>query len=254
MAEDFGIQGRGGFYDQTGTIRDVVQNHLFQVLANLAMEPPAGTDSESMRDEKVKVLKAIPPLEAEHLARGQFRGYLQEPGVAPDSKIETFAAMRLEIDNWRWQGVPFYIRAGKSLPVTCTEVIVQLKRPPRIFPSCKPARNYFRFRISPMNEMAMGLTVMDEEEKGIGQATEMMASRHAGPTEMDAYERVLTDAMSGDRTLFAREDYVEEAWRIVDPVLKAGTPVHAYEPGSWGPKEAEAIAPPEGWHNPVVAE
>jgi glucose-6-phosphate 1-dehydrogenase len=253
MAENFGVQGRGAFYDQTGTIRDVVQNHLFQVLANLAMEPPARTDSESMRDEKVKALKAMPPLEAANLARGQFRGYLQECGVAPDSKIETFAALRLEIDNWRWQGVPFFIRAGKSLPETCTEVVVQLKRPPRVFPSLKPTRNYLRFRISPMNEMAMGLIIMDEEERGIGQAGELMASRQAGPTEMDAYERVLTDAMTGDRTLFAREDYVEEAWRIVDPVLKADTPVHVYEPGTWGPKQAESVAPPEGWYNPVVA-
>ena len=253
MAENFGVQGRGAFYDQTGTVRDVVQNHLFQVLANLAMEPPARTDSESMRDEKVKVLKAMPPLEAANLARGQFRGYLQEPGVAPDSKVETFAALRLEIDNWRWQGVPFFIRAGKSLPVTCTEVLVQLKRPPRVFPTCKPTRTYLRFRISPMNELAMGLTMMDDEERGIGQASELMASRHAGPTEMDAYERVLTDAMAGDRTLFAREDYVEEAWRIVDPALKADTPVHVYEPGTWGPKQAAAVAPPEGWHDPVVA-
>ena len=253
MAENFGVQGRGAFYDQTGTIRDVIQNHLFQVLANLAMEPPARTDSESMRDEKVKVLKAMPPLEAVNLARGQFRGYLQEPGVAPDSKVETFASLRLEIDNWRWHGVPFFIRAGKSLPVTCTEVIVQLKRPPRVFPSSKRSSNYLRFRISPMNELAMGLTIMDEEERGVGQTSELVASRHTGPTEMDAYERVLTDAMTGDRTLFAREDYVEEAWRIVDPVLKADTPVHAYEPGTWGPKQAESVAPPEGWHNPEIA-
>ena len=253
MAEDFGIQGRGAFYDQTGTIRDVVQNHLFQVLANLAMEPPARTDSESMRDEKVKVLKAMAPIEPGNLVRGQFDGYRKEPGVAPDSAMETFAAMKLEIDNWRWQGVPFFIRAGKSLPVTCTEVVMQLKRPPRVFPGCKPARNHVRFRISPTNEMAMGLTVMDEAERGIGQACELLASHRPGPTEMDAYERVLTDAMAGDRTLFAREDYVEEAWRIVDPVLKAGTPVHAYAPGTWGPPEADRVAPPDGWYNPVMA-
>ena len=253
MAEDFGIQGRGAFYDQTGTIRDVVQNHLFQVLANLAMEPPARTDSESMRDEKVKVLKAMAPIEPANLVRGQFDGYRKEPGVAPDSAMETFAAMKLEIDNWRWQGVPFFIRAGKSLPVTCTEVVMQLKRPPRVFPGCKPARNHVRFRISPTHEMAMGLTVMDEAERGIGQACELLASHRPGPTEMDAYERVLTDAMAGDRTLFAREDYVEEAWRIVDPVLKAGTPVHAYAPGTWGPPEADRVAPPDGWYNPVMA-
>jgi glucose-6-phosphate 1-dehydrogenase len=252
MAEDFGIQGRGAFYDQTGTIRDVVQNHLFQVLANLAMEPPARTDSESMRDEKVKVLKSIPPLGADDIVRGQFRGYLAEQGVAPGSKVETFAALRIAVENWRWQGVPFYIRAGKSLPVTCTEVVAHLRRPPIVFPSCKPHRNYFRFRISPMTEMAFGVNVMDRDEKAVGEAAELMASRHAGANEMDAYERVLTDAMTGDRTLFAREDYVEEAWRIVDPVLKAGTPVHAYEPGAWGPKEAERLAPADGWVNPVL--
>ena len=253
MAEDFGIQGRGAFYDQTGTIRDVVQNHLVQVLANLAMEPPARTDSESMRDEKVKVLKAMAPIEPANLVRGQFDGYRKEPGVAPDSAMETFAAMKLEIDNWRWQGVPFHIRAGKSLPVTCTEVVMQLKRAPRVFPGCQPARNHVRFRISPTNEMAIGLTVMDEAEQGVGQACELLASHRPGPTEMDAYERVLTDAMAGDRTLFAREDYVEEAWRIVDPVLKAGTPVHAYQPGTWGPQEADRVAPADGWHNPVLA-
>ncbi|MBK1646442.1 glucose-6-phosphate dehydrogenase [Thiocapsa imhoffii] len=250
MAEDFGVQGRGAFYDQTGTIRDVVQNHLFQVLANIAMEPPARTDSESMRDEKVKVLKAITPLAAADVVRGQFRGYQDEPGVAPGSTTETYVALQLGIDNWRWEGVPFFIRAGKSLPVTCTEVVVHLKRAPRVFPDCQPHRNYFRFRISPANELAVGVTVMDAEEKGLGQATELMVSHHPEANEMEAYERVLTDAITGDRTLFAREDYVEEAWRIVDPVLKAGTPVHQYEPGSWGPAEAERITPPEGWVNP----
>ncbi len=253
MAENFGIQGRGAFYDPIGTVRDVVQNHLFQVLANLAMEPPARTDSESIRDEKVKVLKAIPELTPTDLVRGQFRGYLDEKGVAPDSKTETFAAMRLAIDNWRWQGVPFYIRAGKSLPVTCTEVVAHLRRPPAVYPGCTPQHDYFRFRISPENEMAIGLNVMDDAELGIGQTNELLASRHAGANEMDAYERVLTDAMAGDRTLFAREDYVEEAWRIVDPALKANTPVHPYEPGSWGPQEAARVAPPEGWYDPTVA-
>jgi glucose-6-phosphate 1-dehydrogenase len=252
MAEDFGVQGRGAFYDQTGTVRDVVQNHLFQVMANLAMEPPVRTDSESMRDEKAKVMKAIPPLATGDIVRGQFRGYLEEKGVAPQSKVETFAAVRLAIDNWRWQGVPFYIRAGKSLPVTCTEVVARLRRPPSVFPGSDPHPNTLRFRISPVTEMAVGVNVMDAEEKGIAQEVELMASQHPGPNEMDAYERLLTDAMIGDRTLFAREDYVEEAWRIVDPVLKAGTALHSYEPGTWGPKEADAIAPPGGWHDPVV--
>ena len=236
MAENFGVQGRGAFYDQTGTIRDVVQNHLFQILVNLAMEPPVRTDSETLRDEKVKVLKAIPPLEAKNLVRGQFRGYRKENGVAPDSKVETFAALQLNVDSWRWQGVPFYIRAGKSLPVTCTEIVVRLHQPPTVFPSCTPAQNYFRFRISPDVTAAFGLTVMDREEKMIGDQVELLASHHPGAEEMDAYERVLGDAMAGDATLFAREDYVEEAWRIVDPVLKAGTPVYEYEPGTWGPR------------------
>jgi glucose-6-phosphate 1-dehydrogenase len=253
MAEEFGIQGRGAFYDQTGTIRDVVQNHLFQVLANLAMEPPVRTDSESVRDEKVKVLKAIPPLDAKDVVRGQFRGYRKEPGVAPDSQVETFAALRLHVDSWRWQGVPFYIRAGKCLPVTCTEIVVRLRRPPIVFPSCSPAPNHLRFRISPEVSIAFGLTTMDPEEKMVGQQVEVLTSRHPSAAEMDAYERVLGDAMAGDATLFAREDYVEEAWRIVDPVLKAKTPVYEYEPGSWGPKETAAgVSPPDGWHDPTL--
>jgi glucose-6-phosphate 1-dehydrogenase len=253
MAENFGIQGRGAFYDETGTIRDVVQNHLFQVLANLAMEPPVRTDSESMRDEKVKVLKAIPPLDRSSLVRGQFRGYRSEKGVAPNSQVETFAAVRLEVNSWRWQGVPFFIRAGKCLPVTCTEIVVRLRRPPTVFPTCSPARNYFRFRISPDVTSAIGLTTMDPEEKMIGQSVELEATRHPAASEMDAYERVLGDAMAGDATLFAREDYVEEAWRIVDPVLKAKTPVHEYEPNNWGPAEVDKqVVPPGGWQNPTV--
>jgi glucose-6-phosphate 1-dehydrogenase len=253
MAESFGVQGRGAFYDQVGTIRDVIQNHLFQVLANLAMEPPVRTDSESMRDEKVKVLKAIPPLGAKNLVRGQFRGYRKESGVAPDSQVETFAALRLEVNSWRWQGVPFYIRAGKSLPVTCTEFLVRLRRPPTVFPTCNPAQNYFRFRISPDITGAFGVTANDLEEKMVGQQIELLASRHPSVEEADAYERVLTDAIAGDATLFAREDYVEEAWRVVDPILKAGTPIYEYEPGTWGPAEVDPrVVPPGGWQNPVV--
>src|SRR6266700_3426567 len=160
MAEDFGVQGRGAFYDQTGTLRDVIQNHLFQVLCNLAMEPPVRTDSETVRDEKVKVLKAIPPLEATDLVRGQFRGYRQEKGVAPASKMETFAALRLEVDSWRWKGVPFYIRAGKNLPVTCTEVLGRFRRPPTVIQECASSRNHLRFRISPEMTIAVGTTVM----------------------------------------------------------------------------------------------
>ncbi len=252
MAEEFGVQGRGAFYDQTGAIRDVVQNHLFQILCNLAMEPPVRIDSESVRDEKVKVLRAIPSLEANNLVRGQFRGYLQEKGVAPDSKMETFAALRLEVDSWRWKGVPFHIRAGKNLPVTCTEVVGRFRKPPSVIPDSALAQNYLRFRISPEMTIALGATVMAPSEVLKGETVEMVASRHPRPEEMEAYERVLGDAMAGDATLFARQDYVEEAWRIVDPVLKAGTPIYVYEKGTWGPSEVnERVLPAGGWHNPI---
>ena len=253
MAEDFGIQGRGAFYDQTGTVRDVVQNHLFQVLSNLAMEPPVRTDSESIRDEKVKVLKAIPAVSANDVVRGQFRGYRSEPGVAADSKVETFVALRLQIDSWRWQGVPFYIRAGKSLPVTCTEVVVRLRRPPPVYQGMQVDANYCRFRISPEVTLAIGANVIAPGEETVSQTAEMVGTQLPRAEEMDAYERVLGDAMHADRTLFAREDYVEEAWRIVDPLVKDAPPVHEYEPGSWGPKEVDSKAsPPGGWQNPTV--
>jgi len=253
MAEDFGVQGRGPFYDQTGTIRDVMQNHLFQVMAHLAMEPPVRTDSESIRDEKVKLLKAIPPLEAKNVVRGQFRGYRNERGVAADSKVETFAAMQLEIDSWRWRGVPFYIRAGKFLPVTCTEVLVRLRQPPTMYEGFDLRSNHYRMRISPEIEFAFCTNIISPTDGSISIPNEIVGSRHPTANEMGAYERVLGDAMAGDATLFAREDYVEEAWRIVDPVLKASTPVYEYEPKTWGPKEVEQkVTPPGGWHNPVV--
>jgi glucose-6-phosphate 1-dehydrogenase len=251
MAEDFGVQGRGAFYDQTGAIRDVIQNHLFQVLSNLTMEPAARTDSESVRDEKVKVLKSIAPLTADDVVRGQFNGYRQEPGVAAGSQMETFAAIRLSIESWRWQGVPVFIRAGKCLPVTCTEVVVRLRRPPAVFHP-NPSSNYWRFRISPTIEVATGVNVMDPGETGAGSAVELLASRHAGANERDAYDRVLSDAIVGERTLFAREDYVEEAWRIVDPVLSKPIPVYPYERGTWGPKELERLVPPGGWFDPKL--
>jgi glucose-6-phosphate 1-dehydrogenase len=253
MAEDFGVQGRGAFYDETGTIRDVVQNHLFQVLVNLAMEPPVRTDSESIRDEKVKVLKAMPPLDAKNLVRGQFRGYRKEAGVAPDSPVETFAALRLCVDSWRWKGVPFYIRAGKCLPVTCTEIVVRLRQPPTMYQGFDLKPNYCRMRISPDIAIAVGANVIAPGQETVSACSEMLASRHPRADEMDAYERVLGDAMAGDATLFAREDYVEEAWRIVDPALKAGTPVSEYTPGTWGPREVDqSVAPPGGWQNPTV--
>jgi glucose-6-phosphate 1-dehydrogenase len=252
MAENFGVEGRGAFYDQTGAIRDVIQNHIFQVMCNLAMECPARNDSESMRDEKVKVLKAIPPIKTEDLVRGQFRGYLDEKGVAPDSKVETFAALRLEINSWRWEGVPFYIRAGKNLPVTCMEVLARFRKPPTTnMTEPDVPQNYMRFRISPETTVAMAVSIAPQEAGGKREAVELVASRHPRPEEMEAYERVLTDAMAGDATLFARQDYVEEAWRIVDPVLKADTPVYVYEPGTWGPAEAgKNIVPCCGWDSP----
>src|SRR6202051_3217122 len=223
MAEDFGVEGRGAFYDQTGTIRDVIQNHLFQILCNLAMEPPVRIDSETIRDEKVKVLKAIRPLEATNVIRGQFRGYRQEKGVASDSKKETFAALRLEVESWRWKGVPFYIRAGKNLPATYTEVIGRLRKPPSVIKDSALSQNNLRFRISPEMTIAISATVMAPGEALRGEAVEMIASRRPRPEEMEAYERVLGDAMAGDATLFAREDYVEGAWGIVGQTLEAGT-------------------------------
>jgi glucose-6-phosphate 1-dehydrogenase len=221
------------------------------VLTHLTMEPPTRTDSESIRDEKVKVLKAIPPLRPEDVLRGQFRGYREESGVAPRSNTETFVALRLMIDSWRWQGVPFFIRAGKSLPVTCTEVIARLRRPPQIF-GVNSGANYLRFRINPVSEVAIGVNVMGGQERGSAESVELLASRHSGWNERNGYERVLSDAMKGDRMLFAREDYVEEAWRIVDPVANYGTELHQYEPGSWGPEGRGAHATPNGgWHNPT---
>jgi glucose-6-phosphate 1-dehydrogenase len=253
MAESFGVQGRGAFYDGTGAIRDVVQNHLLQILANVAMEPPAAMDSESIRDEKMKVLKEIPTIRADQVVRGQFAGYRKEPGVAPGSKVETFAALRLEINSWRWQGVPIYIRAGKQLPVTCTEVLVQFRRPPAVYSQTPQPANYLRFRISPEVSIALGVMVKEPGEELMGKEVELLALYRPGKDEMDAYERLLGDALKGDATLFAREDYVEEAWRIVDPVLAAGTPVHDYEPNSWGPSEMNRmVSPPGGWHNPVM--
>jgi glucose-6-phosphate 1-dehydrogenase len=255
MAEAFGVEGRGAFYDQTGTIRDVIQNHLFQILSNLAMEPPVRTDSESVRDEKVKVLKAIPRIEVNSVVRGRFRGYRQEKGVAPDSNVETFAALQLEVDSWRWKGVPFYIRAGKNLPVTSTEVLARFRPPPTIISNGNLSRNHLRFRISPEMTIAVGATIMGPSDLIKAQAIEMIASRRPCPEEMDAYERVLGDAMAGDATLFAREDYVEEAWRIVDPILKAGTPIYEYEKDTWGPAEVERrLTLPGGWHNPAATD
>jgi glucose-6-phosphate 1-dehydrogenase len=254
MAEDFGVQGRGGFYDQTGTVRDVVQNHLFQVLSNLVMEPTVRLDSESLRDEKVKVLKGIPAIEEKNLVRGQFEGYLDEKGVANNSQTETFAALKLEINSWRWKGVPFYIRAGKCLPTTCTEIVAKFRKPPSLVPDSALVENHLRMRLSPEVTIAMGMMALAPDAEGMSlQDGEMVASHSPRAEEMDAYERVLGAAMAGDSTLFAREDYVEEAWRIVEPVLRKKTPVFQYAPNSWGPSEVERVTPPGGWQDPIVA-
>ena len=251
MAEDFGVEGRGSFYDETGAIRDVVQNHIFQVISNLAMEPPARNDSESLRDEKVKVLKAIPPIEPNDLVRGQFRGYRDEKGVAKDSRTETFAALRLKINSWRWKGVPFYVRAGKCLPVTCTEIVGRFHKPPTLIPEAVLKENHLRLRLSPEVLIAMGMMTLAPGDKFAVETSEMVASSAPRADEMEAYERLLGAAMEGDGSLFAREDYVEEAWRIVDPVLAKETPIYQYEPNTWGPRETERVTPEGGWHNPI---
>jgi glucose-6-phosphate 1-dehydrogenase len=256
MAESFGVAGRGRFYEEAGAIRDVVQNHMLQVAAFIAMEPPVGAgDAEALRDEKVKIFRAMRPLTADRLVRGQFQGYRSEPGVAKDSTVETFAAVRLEIESWRWQGVPFLIRAGKCLPLTTTEVLVELRRPPQtVFAEAIPSQsNYVRFRLSPEVVIAIGARAKVPGEAMVGEAIELRV-RHQAPDEMEAYERLIGDAMAGDATLFAREDEVEAAWRVVDPVLGAATPVHEYEPGTWGPAEADAIIDGfGGWHCPQAA-
>src|SRR6185369_1836897 len=252
MAENFGVAGRGAFYEEAGAIRDVMQNHLLQVLANMAMEPPPGTtDNESVRDEKVKVLKAIRPLQESDVVRGQFKGYRDEKGVAPDSKVETFVAVRLFINSWRWQGVPFYLRTGKNLPVTCTEVFVKFRHVPPIYDGQTPPANYFRFRLNPDITIAMGAIVRAEQEMAL-QPVELVMSHQPTPEELDPYELLLGDAMKGDAFRFARVDYVDEAWRIVDPVLQSGGTVYDYAPGTWGPGDADAIVGERGWHNPAL--
>lgn len=252
MAESFGVEGRGRFYEEVGAIRDVVQNHMLQVVGFLAMEPPAGGGSDALRNEQAKVLRSIRPLTPRRLVRGQFVGYRNEDGVASDSTVETFAAVEVQIDSWRWAGVPFYIRAGKGLPVTTTEVVVALKRPPQdVFHErdLGPA-NHFRFRLSPEVIIALGARAKMPGEPMLGEAIELSV-RHQAPAEMEPYERLIGDAIAGDATLFAREDAVEAAWAVVDPVLDSATPVHTYPRGSWGPGEADRIIERHGgWHNP----
>ena len=253
MAETFGVRGRGAFYEQTGAIRDVIENHLFQVVSHLAMEPPVGTGAEPTRDEKAKVLQAMPPIDAQNVVRGQYRGYRQEKGVAPGSQVETFAAMQLAIDSWRWKGVPFFIRAGKCLPVTCTEIIVRMRQPPTFYENLRLSPNYFRFRISPDPTIAIGTNVLGPGHQLAAQPIEVLFKRDPA-SDIPPYERILGDAMAGDPTLFARQDYVEEAWRIVDPVIKAQPSVVEYEPGTWGPGDVNRkVAPPGGWQSPTDA-
>ncbi|HTB18458.1 MAG TPA: glucose-6-phosphate dehydrogenase [Bryobacteraceae bacterium] len=251
MAENFGVAGRGAFYEQAGALRDVVENHLFQLLCNVAMEPPASIESRNLGDEKVKVLRAIRTLEPGDVVRGQFQGYRNEKGVKPDSTVETYVALRLHIDSWRWKGVPFYIRAGKSLPVNATEVTALLRQPPDIFSKQIANQNYLRFRVSPGLAIAIGALVKKPGDEMAGEPVELLATEHAGPTELLPYEELLDNAIHGDQIRFAREDYVEEAWRIVQPILGNAAPLHFYDPGTWGPAEAEGITSADGgWVNP----
>ena len=257
MAESFGVQGRGAFYDEVGTIRDVVQNHLLQVIALLAMDAPVGHDAESMRTEKLRLFRAMLPLDPAEVVRGQFRGYRDEPGVAKDSQVETFAALRLHIDTWRWAGVPFYIRAGKRLPITATEVLVQFKSPPLgVFDTIAPlSSNYLRFRLSPEVVVSLGARAKQPGEDMRGEPVELIA-RHEARSDKLPYDRLLHDAIRGDASLFTRDDEVEAAWRVVDPVLMDGAaPVQEYEPGAWGPAAAAQVAGGgHDWHDPKPEE
>ncbi|MGZ6966438.1 MAG: glucose-6-phosphate dehydrogenase [Acidimicrobiia bacterium] len=256
LAEDFGVQGRGSFYDEVGALRDVIQNHLFQVVALLAMEPPQGMGDKALRDAKERVFAAVERLEPSDVVRGQFEGYRNEPGVAPDSDVETFAALRLHIDSWRWSGVPWFVRAGKELPEHVTEVVVELKPPPQqVFSDSEPEVgrcNYLRFRFNPMIEIGLGARAKTPGEAMVGEQRELFLSNEF-PDEMSPYERLLGDALAGIGLLFARQDGVEEAWRVVDKILTHHHVAHPYPRGTWGPKEADRmIATAGGWHDPVV--
>jgi glucose-6-phosphate 1-dehydrogenase len=255
MAEDFGVEGRGRFYEEVGALRDVVQNHLLQVIALLAMEPPVGSGVEALRDEKEKVFRAMRSLQPDDVVRGQFEGYRAENGVAPDSDVETYLAARFMVDSWRWGGVPFFVRTGKKLPLTCTEVMVELKPPPqRVFADSEPPpgkTNYMRFRVNPVVAIALGARAKKPGEDFVGEGLELYLC-NADPDEMTAYERLLGDAMAGETLLFAREDGVEAAWRVVDAVLRDHLSAIPYKPGTWGPAEAERlVAAHGGWHDPT---
>jgi len=254
MSEDFGVKGRGAFYESAGCLRDVVGNHLFQVVALLAMEPPSDRDFGAVQTEKAAVFRAMRPLRPDDLVRGQYAGYRKEPGVAKNSDVETFCALRLFIDSWRWAGVPWYLRSGKFLPDTATEILVELKAPPqRLFADSAPATgrtNYVRFRLSPGAAIALAARVKLAGKEFIGEQRELYMLEDQ-PGEEAPYERLLSDAMVGDGALFTREDAVEAAWAVVDPVLKKHHRVRPYRRGTWGPKEADTIiASDGGWHNP----
>ncbi len=253
MAENFGVAGRGKFYEETGIIRDVIQNHLLQVVGFLAMEPPSSAASDAIRDEQAKVLRTVRPIEASQIVRGQFRGYRDEGGVAKDSRVGTYAAMKLSVDSWRWAGVPFFVRAGKSLSKTCTEVTVELKNPPQVvFHEATFSKgNYVRFRLGPQVQIALGARAKRTGEGMAGRPVELSVVQQSSSDEMDAYERLLGDAMDGDPTLFARYDTVEAAWRVVDPVIRDQSEIFEYEPGSWGPPQADRlVAEVGGWNTP----
>ena len=251
MSEKFGIQGRGGFYDGVGALRDVVQNHLMQLLSNIAMEPPPCPTIEALRDERVKVLKSTQCLEPEDVVLGQFTGYHDEPGVKPGSTVETFAALRIQINSWRWRDVPFYIRTGKLLPVTTTEVIAKFRRTPPVFSEDVPPQNYVRFRVSPDSVTAIGASVKEAGDRLRGCMTELVAEQDCGTDDLLPYEELLGDACQGNQAWFAREDYVEESWRILDPIFVKAPVPQCYEPGTWGPKAAQHLADAVGgWTNP----
>ncbi|HEX3696088.1 MAG TPA: glucose-6-phosphate dehydrogenase [Polyangia bacterium] len=256
MAESFGVKGRGKFYEETGVIRDVIQNHLLQIVSYLAMEAPSSAYGEGIRDEQAKVLRTVRPLAVGDMTRGQFRGYCDEPGVSKESYMATYAALRLHVDSWRWEGVPFFVRAGKSLAKTVTEVTVEFKNPPQVvFKEPAPSLgNCVRLRLSPQVVIALDARAKRPGEAMVGEPVELRVTEQPGQGsegQMDAYERLLGDAMAGDATLFARQDVVEAAWSIVDPIIHGPSPLHQYEPGSWGPKEADAlVADVGGWNTP----
>jgi glucose-6-phosphate 1-dehydrogenase len=258
MSENFGVAGRGKFYDETGVIRDVIQNHMFQVISYLAMEAPSSTYDEAIRDEQAKVLRNVRPLNVDNMVRGQFRGYRDEPGVSKQSYMATYAALRLYIDSWRWEGVPFYVRAGKSLKMTVTEITVELKNPPQVvFSEATPSvGNYVRFRVSPQVQIAVGARAKRPGEGMAGEPLELSVvdqqqTQGKPGGRLGDYARLIGDAMAGDATLFARQDVVEAAWAIIDPVIHGPSPMFEYDPGSWGPPQADRlVADMGGWNTP----